>query len=152
MSTFRIPDDKVPAGTGVPFSFPQYPSGTDAMSAAPATPLQKCGLAQSDTGSMWKRLPGDGCTAFSPDLSDHLTLPVGTCAGMDKAMFPMRDPMTGAPLADADLTYKYAMGGCEGGWDVGAWGARQPSAGSRLGISRAPSSTRSTGAPKHYQK
>jgi len=150
--SFRIPDAQVPAGTGVPFAPPQFPSGTDSMAAAPATPLQKCGLAQSDNGSMWKRTPGNQCTAFSPDLGEHLTLTPEQCAGVSKTAFPIRDPATGAVVPDSALTYSYSVGGCEGGWDVGAWGARQPSA--RLGMMRTTTTAQRPtmmGAPKHFR-
>lgn len=152
---FRIPDAQMPPGVGVPFAPPLFPTGTDNMAAAPATPLQKCGLAVSDKGSMWKRGPGNTCTAFSPDLSSNLTLTPEACAGVSKTDFPIRDPTSGAVVPDADLTYKYAAPDCQGGWDVGAWGARQPSTGARLGLARMTQQTSrpsgAVGMPKHFR-
>lgn len=155
MSAFRIPDAQMPSNVTVPFAPPKFPSGTDDMAAAPATPLQKCGLAQSDRGSMWKRGPGNTCTAFSPDLTSNLTLTPEACAGVSKTDFPIRDPTSGAVVPDADLTYKYTAPDCQGGWDVGAWGARQPSAGARLGLTRMTQQTSrpsgAVGMPKHFR-
>ena len=146
-------------GLGVPFAPPQYPAGNGADKAsmdapAPGKELQKCGLVAGDKGSMWMRTPAEGkCRAFSPDFQDKFELPVSVCNAVPKEYTRVIRKDDGAPEKPEDLTYKYTVGGCEAGWEVGPWGARQPVAPARLGLNRVVQQQHQRPAmgPKHFQ-
>lgn len=141
MSTFRIPADQIPANAPAAFVPPQFPGGTDPMAAAPAPGAQpqKCGLAIGDYGSSWNR--GVQCMAYLPgDKTQFIALDKAGCSTLPE------------PAGGKDESYSYTVGGCDGGWEVGAWGARTPApAPARLSLNRTAPRSMVGAAPKHFR-
>jgi len=137
---FRVPANKIPSGVPAAFVPPEYPAGTDNMAKPPVEQIQKCGLAVGDFGSSWSR--GVKCAAYLPgDKSVSVAIDAADCSSIPE------------PAGGKDETYSYTVGGCDGGWEVGAWGARTPAAApARLAVNRQQTRPAMMGAPKHYTR